>query len=166
MSKQCGGGSNYPSAGCYYRRQKDSSPKVGTEGYDATVAVMDLYAMHGDDVLAPLNVTTHDFLELLKEAAGMTMIPSPTVEHSLSEVLNKINGTSPSKDRGREDGSSTTTNITHATTAAAVTIIVNEQLTTAESAPPTSNSCVQSLRARVVENTHDRCIAKATQQQP
>jgi hypothetical protein len=59
-------------------------------------------------VLAPLNVTTHDFLVLLKEATGTTIIPSPTVKHSLSEVLHKINGSSSSDDRGQEDGSSTT----------------------------------------------------------
>ena len=61
--------------------------QVGIKGYDATVAVMDLLSMHGNKVLASLNVTTHDFLLLLKEATGATTIPSPTVEHSLSEVL-------------------------------------------------------------------------------
>jgi hypothetical protein len=90
--------------------------------------------MHGDDVLAPLNVTTHDFLELLKEAAGTTIVPSPTVEHSLSEVLHKINVTSPSKDSGQEDGRSTTTRVAHATAAADASNTVNEQLTAAESA--------------------------------
>ncbi len=72
--------------------------------------------MHGDEVLAPLNLTTHDFLVLLKEAAGTTIIPSPTVEHSLSEALHKINGTSPLEDRGPEDGSSTTMNSARAAT--------------------------------------------------
>jgi hypothetical protein len=60
---------------------------VGTEGYDATVAVMDLLAIHGDEVIAALNVTTREFLTLLKETTGTTIIPSPTVEHSLSESL-------------------------------------------------------------------------------
>jgi hypothetical protein len=55
-------------------------------------------------VLATLNVTTHDFLVLLKEATGATIIPSPTVEHTLSEELHKINSTSSSDDRGQEDG--------------------------------------------------------------
>jgi hypothetical protein len=67
--------------------------QVGTEGYDSTVAIMDLLSMHGEMVVASLNVNTHDFLVLLKEATGMTIIPSPTVEHSLSDELNKINGT-------------------------------------------------------------------------
>ena len=56
---------------------------------------MDLLAMHGDKVVAPLNITPHDFLVLLKEAAGMTIIPSPTVEHSMTDLLDKINSTSP-----------------------------------------------------------------------
>ncbi len=96
---------------------------VGTEGYDATVAVMDFIAIHGDKVVATLNVTTHDFLVLFKEATGTTIIPSPTVEHSLSELLHKINGTSPSGDRGQEDGSSTTMNTACAAAAAAATTI-------------------------------------------
>ena len=90
--------------------------QVGTKGYDAIATVMDLLSMHGDEVLAPLTVTTHDFLVLLKEAAGTTIIPFPTIEHSLSEVLHKINGTSPLEDRGQEDGSSTTTNAARAAT--------------------------------------------------
>jgi len=107
--------------------------QVGTEGYDAIVAIMDLLFMHGNEVLAPLNVTTHDFLVLLKEAKGTTIIPSPTVEHSLSEVLHKINGTSPLEDRGQEDGGLTTTNAARAAAAAAA-ITVNKQLTAAKSA--------------------------------
>jgi hypothetical protein len=73
------------------------------------------------------------YFVLLKEAAGATIIPSPTVEHSLLEVLHKINGTSPSEDRGQENGSSTTMNAAHAAAAAAAIITVNEQLTAAES---------------------------------
>jgi hypothetical protein len=42
--------------------------QVGIEDYDAIIAAMDLFSMHGDEVLATLNVTTHDFLVLFKEA--------------------------------------------------------------------------------------------------
>jgi hypothetical protein len=90
----------------------------------AIVAVMDLLSMHGNEVLATLNVTTHNFLGLLKEATGTTIIPSPTVKHSLSEVLHKINGTSSSEDRGQEDGSSTTMKTARAAAAATVNINV------------------------------------------
>ncbi len=111
--------------------------QVGTERYDANVAVMDLLAMHGTEVIAPLNVTPHDFLVLLKEAAGMTSIPFPTVEHSMTELLDKINGKSPPQGCGQEDGSSlrSDTALTNAdadATAAAPNL--TEQLTTAESA--------------------------------
>jgi hypothetical protein len=41
--------------------------QVEMEGYNATVAIMDLLAKHGNKVVAPLNVTLHDFLVLLKE---------------------------------------------------------------------------------------------------
>jgi hypothetical protein len=80
---------------------KGFTAQVGTEGYDANVAIMDLLAMHGNEVVAPLNVTPHDFLVLLKEAAGMTIIPSPTVDHSMTELLDKINGMSPRGAGGR-----------------------------------------------------------------
>ena len=116
--------------------------------------------MHGNEVLALLNVTTHNLLVLLKEAVGTTIIPSPTVKHSLSEVLHKINGTSPMEDRGQEDGSSTTTNATCAAAVAAV-ITVNEQLTAAESAVAQATSQLKLMRslvnqARVVANKATR----------
>ena len=143
--------------------------QVGIEGYDAIVAIMDLLSMHGNEALAPLNVTTHDFLVLLKEAAGTTFIPSPTVEHSLSEVLHKINGTSPFlEDRGQEDEGSTTTNAAHAAAAAAA-ITVNEQLTAAKSAVTQATSHLELMRdllnqARVIadEATRTRMAAHET----
>jgi len=139
-------------------------PQVGTEGYDAIVAVMDLLSMHGDEVLAPLNVTTHDFLVLLKEAAGTTIIPPPTVELSLSEALHKINGTSPLEDSGQEDGSWTTTNAARAAAAAAA-ITVNEQLTAAKSAVAQATSHLELMReivnqARVIAD-EATCIRMA-----
>jgi hypothetical protein len=56
---------------------------------------------YGDKVVAPLNVTPPDFLVLLKEAVRMTIIPSPTVDHSMTELLDKINGMSPRGAGGR-----------------------------------------------------------------
>ena len=138
--------------------------QVGIEGYDAIVAIMDLLSMHGNEALAPLNVTTHDFLVLLKEATGTTIIPSPTVGHSLSEVLHKINGTSPLEDRAQEDGGSTTTNAARAAAAAAA-ITVNEQLTAAKSAVAQATShldlmCALVNQARVVSDKATRiCMA-------
>jgi hypothetical protein len=84
--------------------EKGFIAQVGIGEYDANVAVMDLLSMHGAEVLAPLNVTTHDFLVLLKEATGVTIIPSPTVEHLLSDELHKINGTLSSDDKKRGAG--------------------------------------------------------------
>ena len=123
--------------------------QVGTEGYDATVAIMDLFAMHGDEVIASLNVTPREFLTLLKETTGATIIPSPSVgQHSLSELLHQVNGTSPSRDRGQEDGSSTTVNAAQATAAAAANTIA-EQLTSAEAAVAETTSHLELMRALV-----------------
>jgi hypothetical protein len=140
--------------------------QVGIEGYDATVAVMDLLSMHGETVVAPLNVTTHEFLVVLKEAMGATIIPSPTVEHSLSEVLHKINGTSSSEDREQEDGSTITMNTAHATPAAIGNIYIDEQLNEAESAVAQAASQLELMRAladqaRVVADEATRARAKA-----
>jgi hypothetical protein len=66
--------------------------QAGAEGYNTNTAVIDLLAMHGNDVTTPLNINTHDFLVLFKEAAGLTIIPFPTVLHNLTDVINKVNG--------------------------------------------------------------------------
>ena len=78
--------------------------QVGTEGYNANVAIMDLLATHGNEVVSPLNVTPHNFLVLLKEVAGLAIIPSPTFEHSMTDLLDMINCTSPPGDWGRRTG--------------------------------------------------------------
>jgi hypothetical protein len=65
--------------------------QAGAEGYDANAAVMDLLTMHGNGIPTPLNVNAHDFLVLFKEAAGLTIIPFPTVLHNLTDVINKFN---------------------------------------------------------------------------
>jgi hypothetical protein len=74
--------------------------QVGTKGYDASITIMDLLAMHGNDIAAPLNVTPPDFLVLFKEATVLTNIPTPTVNHSMTELIDKINGTPPLEAQG------------------------------------------------------------------
>jgi hypothetical protein len=130
--------------------------QVGTEGYDTNIAIMDLLAVHGNEVITPLNVTPHDFLVILKEAVGLRIIPSPTVEHSMMDLLDKINGTSPPGGQGQEDRSSTTTDAAHLVVAAAATLLTG-QLTTDESAVTQAATHLELMRAiakqaRVVSN--------------
>jgi hypothetical protein len=80
-------------------------------------------------------------------------------------MLHKINGTSPTEDRGQVDGSSTSTNAANAAAAAAA-IAVNEQLTAAKSAVTQATSHIELMRAlvgqaRAVANdaTRDRAVA-------
>ena len=122
--------------------------QVGTKGYDTNVAIMNLLAMHGNEIVAPLNVV------LLKEAAGMTIIPSPTVNHSMTELLNKINGMSPpgGRGRGQVNGSSTMTDATRAAAAAAATLFA-EQLTAAESAVTQATSQLELMPA-LIDQAH------------
>jgi hypothetical protein len=65
--------------------------QAGAKGYDANAAVMDLLTMHGNDTPTPLNINAHNFLLLFKEAAGLTIIPFPTVLHNLTDMINKVN---------------------------------------------------------------------------
>jgi len=110
------------------------------------------------------------FLYYSRKHTGATIIPSPTVEHTLSEELHKINGTSSSDDRGQEDGRSTTTmSAPRAAVAAATNIVVNEQLTAAESAVAQAASHLELMRelagqALVIadEASHTRTIAHKT----
>ena len=96
----------------------------GTEGYNENVAVMDLLAMHGNEITGPLNVSPHDLLVLLKEATGLTIIPSPTVEHSLTKIIDKINGTAPPEASRQRDTTNSSTQV--ATAAAAADTLANE----------------------------------------
>jgi hypothetical protein len=107
--------------------------QVGMEGYNANVAVMDLLAMYGNKVAAPLNIIPHDFLILFKEAAGLTIIPSPTINHAILGLIDKVNGMPPLLSRGQEDRSLTTRNAAHVV-AAAATNLLTKQLNVAKSA--------------------------------
>jgi hypothetical protein len=111
--------------------------QAGADGYDANTAVMDLLAMHSNDVITPLNVNTHDFLILFKEATRLTIIPFPTVLHNLADVINKVNGDAQVSALGNNNknsarttaamttmtaGTTTTTTTTTAAAAAATTM--------------------------------------------
>jgi hypothetical protein len=126
--------------------------QVGMEGYNANVAVMNLLAMYGNKVAAPLNVTPHNFLVLFKEAEGLAIIPSPTVNHSMLGLIAKINGTPPLGGRGQEDRSLTTRNAAHVAAAAAANLLT-EQLNVAESAVAQATTHLELMRA-IAEQAH------------
>ncbi len=77
-------------------------PQVGIEGYDSHVAVMDPLATHTNNIIVPLSVNVHDFLVIYKEAAKLTFVPTPTVTHSLSGVIDQVNGTA-QEARGQDE---------------------------------------------------------------
>jgi hypothetical protein len=66
--------------------------QVGIDGYNAHLAVVDLLVTHTDKVMAPLSINPCNFLILYKEAAKLTTIPAPTVQHSTMGVVNDVNG--------------------------------------------------------------------------
>jgi hypothetical protein len=105
---------------------KELIAQVGMEGNDTNIAVMDLLAMYGNKVSAPLNIISHDFLILFKEAAGLTIIPSPTINHSMLGLVDKINGMPPLGIRRQEVRSSTTRNAAHAAAAAAANLLTKQ----------------------------------------
>ncbi len=96
------------------------------EGYNDNVAVMDLFAMHGNKVAAPLKVTPHNLLVLFKEAVGLTIIPLPTVEHSLTEIIDKVNGTAPPAEAAGQRENSSVPVAIQATAVAAANTLTNE----------------------------------------
>jgi hypothetical protein len=67
-------------------------PQVGIKGYHAHLAVVDLLVTHMDKVMAPLSINPCNFLILYKEAAKLTTVPTPTVQHSMMGVVNDVNG--------------------------------------------------------------------------
>jgi hypothetical protein len=103
----------------------------GAKGYDDNVAVMDLFAMHGNKVATSLNVTPHNLLVLFKEAAGLTIIPLPTVEYSLTEIIDKVNRTAPAEASRQRDLNSLAPVAIQATAVAAAKTLANK-LTVAE----------------------------------
>jgi hypothetical protein len=66
--------------------------QVGIKGYNAHLAVVDLLVTHTDKVMAPLSINPCNFLILYKEAAKLTAVPTPTVQHSMMGVINDVNG--------------------------------------------------------------------------
>jgi hypothetical protein len=85
--------------------------QVGIKGYDAHVAAIDLLATQMNDVIVPLSVNVHNFLVIYKEAAKLTFVPTPTVTHSMSGVINQVNGaTAPAEAREQDETSTDISN--------------------------------------------------------
>ena len=93
---------------------------------------MDLLAMHGNEVDAPLNISPHNLLFLLKEATSLTIILSPTVKHSLTEIIDKINGTAPPEESRQRDTTNLSTQVALQATAAAAADTLANKLTAAK----------------------------------
>jgi hypothetical protein len=112
--------------------------QAGAKGYDANTDVMDLLAMHGNDVTTPLNVNTHNFLVLFKEAAGLTIIPFPTVLHNLMDVINKVNGDTQADALGNNNKNLAKTTAATMTTTTRTTTTVMTTMATAAVATTTT----------------------------
>jgi hypothetical protein len=60
-------------------------------GYNAHLAIVDLLVTHTDKVMAPLSINPCNFCILYKEATKLTILPTPTVQHSMMGVINDVN---------------------------------------------------------------------------
>ncbi len=96
--------------------------QVGIEGYDAHIAVMDLLATQTNDVITPLSVNVQDFLVIYKEAAKLTFVPTPTITHSMSGVIDQVNGATAPAEARKQD--KTTADISNQAAAILLTKIV------------------------------------------
>jgi hypothetical protein len=144
--------------------------QAGAEGYDANTAVMDLLAMHGNDVTTPLNVNTHNFLVLFKEAAGLTIIPFPTVLHNLTDVINKVNGDAQASALGNNNKNSarttaatmmTTTGMTTTMTMTMAMAAAATMTTTAATTATTTLTITVAMAAAAAANTLTELITAA-----
>ena len=66
--------------------------QCGVESHRAHQVIMDLLAMHSDEILSPLNNTLIDFLVIYIKANELLILPSPTVLNDIYEVIDAVNG--------------------------------------------------------------------------
>ena len=81
-----------PAAACVFLAQ------FGVEFYGGHQVVMDLLAMHSDEMLSPLNITLVDFLVMYREANELAILPSPTVLNNIYHVIDVVNGPRPGEE--------------------------------------------------------------------
>ena len=68
--------------------------QIEARQYTNHQANIDLIALHGNDIIkAPLPQELKAFLAMYKKANKLHSIPSPTVEHTITDALHEINGT-------------------------------------------------------------------------
>ena len=72
--------------------------QFGVEYYGVHQVVMDLLAVHSDEILTPLRITLIDFLLLYREANEIAILPSPTVLNDIYHVIDAVNGPRPGEE--------------------------------------------------------------------
>ncbi len=83
--------------------------------------VVDLIATLPDEVLSATKMTTREFLIFYRKTNSIVVIRTPTVQHNLTNVLNEINGPTPSVATAPPPQATATTPSTATTQATAVT---------------------------------------------
>lgn len=90
-------------------------------GYSEHQAVVDLIATLPDEVLSATKMTTREFLIFYRKTNSIAVLPTPTVQHNLANVLNEINGPTPSVATAPPPQATATTPSTAMTQATAAT---------------------------------------------
>ena len=108
--------------------------QFGVEAYGVHQVVMDLLAMHSDEILSPLNNTLTDFLLIYREVNELAILPSPTVLNDIYDVIDAVNGPRPGEEppappAAAAAASSPATAATTQNTAPAAPNLVENQLT-------------------------------------
>jgi hypothetical protein len=93
----------------------------GISGYNEHQAVVDLIATLPDEVLSATKMTTREFLIFYRKTNSLAVLPTPTVQHNLANVLNEINGPTPSVETAPPPQATATTPSTATTQATAAT---------------------------------------------
>jgi hypothetical protein len=135
--------------------------QVGIEGYNAHLAIVDLLVTHTDKVTAPLSINPRNFLILYKEAAKLTTVPAPIVQHSLMGVIDDVNGVA-AVATGQDNPVSTSAMADAPTaTIAAQMATAKAMVTTAIAQKELADAIAQQVRNIAEEAAQQRVSAKA-----
>jgi len=69
--------------------------QFGIENYGVHQVVMDLLAMHSDEILSPFSNTLHNFLIIYRESNELAILPLPIVMNDIYHVIDAVNGPRP-----------------------------------------------------------------------
>jgi hypothetical protein len=69
--------------------------QCGIKGYPEDVAIANLITAKNDTILVPINMNTKQFLKAYVKAHGIQVFPKPTIDNSIADMIDEVNGAPP-----------------------------------------------------------------------